>query len=416
MSHQVDRSSFIGGFRSEGFPTQYAENKTAAEVDVLEAGFILAFVILAVAFLIILPAAHRAGKLNIFIRIAVCLLIGGILTTLNFGYRWEVGSIQSNMAYKAGSHAELHKANIAVHFGLRGVNITLHAEGNQKPDELKHEIINYNEEFSWTWDQGRFGFGPFAGRLQRTFREGQRKGLPLPILWVADYLTLDGEGYRFGRFYRTAGWYAHIAMWSAFPCWLLTVILLHTCVRYGAAFLSLTGFFQIVACILWVSIRNPNPLVIPFENATLTTKLGSDFYLVAINGVFCLILGVVIWIFDQIFTEQTTLFFGIDPLTDNVEFYPSVAKPEGGSTANGSESTSPLMPPFSQEPVIMKRRTTIRKVQKKAEGALHKYRRPIPVPRTTGGTIYEDDTPIYGNQSNIEINAAGSSANYHRQI
>jgi Dual oxidase maturation factor len=52
---------FFGAFRSEGFPTAYDENKTAAHVDVLEAGFILAFIILAVAFLIILPAAHRYG-------------------------------------------------------------------------------------------------------------------------------------------------------------------------------------------------------------------------------------------------------------------------------------------------------------------------------------------------------------------
>lgn len=38
--------------RSEGFPTQYLPNKTAVTVDVLDAGFICAFVILLVCFLI----------------------------------------------------------------------------------------------------------------------------------------------------------------------------------------------------------------------------------------------------------------------------------------------------------------------------------------------------------------------------
>lgn len=42
--------------RSEGFPTQYAQYHTPVTVDVLEAGFICAFVILAVCFLISLPS------------------------------------------------------------------------------------------------------------------------------------------------------------------------------------------------------------------------------------------------------------------------------------------------------------------------------------------------------------------------
>jgi hypothetical protein len=52
-----------------------------------------------------------------------------------------------------------------------------------------------------------------AGVLQQSFRQAQNRGLPLPILWVVDYFTIDGEGLRYGRHYRTAGWYAHIAMW-----------------------------------------------------------------------------------------------------------------------------------------------------------------------------------------------------------
>lgn len=52
-----------------------------------------------------------------------------------------------------------------------------------------------------------------AGALQRAYRAAQVRGAPLPILWVAEYFTLDGEGFRFGRHYRLAGWYAHICVW-----------------------------------------------------------------------------------------------------------------------------------------------------------------------------------------------------------
>jgi hypothetical protein len=35
-------------------------------------------------------------------------------------------------------------------------------EGKDQGKELKREIVDYNEQFDWTWDQGRFGFGPFG--------------------------------------------------------------------------------------------------------------------------------------------------------------------------------------------------------------------------------------------------------------
>lgn len=43
------------GFRDKPFQTAYGENKTAVTVDVLEAGLILAFAMLAFAFLLVLP-------------------------------------------------------------------------------------------------------------------------------------------------------------------------------------------------------------------------------------------------------------------------------------------------------------------------------------------------------------------------
>lgn len=30
------------------------------------------------------------------------------------------------------------------------------------PEKQLNETINYNEHFSWEWEQGRLGFGPFG--------------------------------------------------------------------------------------------------------------------------------------------------------------------------------------------------------------------------------------------------------------
>ena len=39
-------------------------------------------------------------------------------------------------------------------------------ESDKKNDSLKGEEIDYNERFWWTWDQGRFGFGPYGKYLK----------------------------------------------------------------------------------------------------------------------------------------------------------------------------------------------------------------------------------------------------------
>ena len=56
-------------FRENGFPTFYSENKTAWQADILEAGFIFAFCILAFSFFVILPGIRgkEVCELNICI-------------------------------------------------------------------------------------------------------------------------------------------------------------------------------------------------------------------------------------------------------------------------------------------------------------------------------------------------------------
>lgn len=52
-----------------------------------------------------------------------------------------------------------------------------------------------------------------AGRINREFRAAQWRGAPLPILWISEYFTLDGEDILWGRSYRLAGFYAWIMVW-----------------------------------------------------------------------------------------------------------------------------------------------------------------------------------------------------------
>ncbi|XP_066961164.1 dual oxidase maturation factor 1-like isoform X2 [Macrobrachium rosenbergii] len=258
------------------FPSIYPDWKTPVTQDVLCMGWVAAFFALLLPFYLVIPASSY--KLSRTIRVTFFMLLALFIMLCNFGQDWEVGFIRTRTPYKAGT-ADQIDAEIGVRLGLRSVNITLKGKPQNESSSLAGETINYNERFSWVWAQGRPGFGPYAGHIQRDFRAAQQRGSPYPILWVAEYFTFDGDGIRFGRHYRTAGWYSHILLWAAFPAWVMTVLLFKMVIRYAALALVLTGVLLLIPAVIWSCYRNPIELEIPFEGGILTTKFGWCFYL-----------------------------------------------------------------------------------------------------------------------------------------
>ncbi|KAH0955029.1 hypothetical protein HN011_004642 [Eciton burchellii] len=381
----------------EAFPKIYSEQHTPVTVDVTEITFIGIFIIIAISFAIIIPSYRKKQSINVTIKIGFSLLIGCLLIIENFGQEWEYGCTKSKTPYRAGVGQQI-EAEIAVKIGLRSVNITLKA----KPEEgtlLAKETINYNERFPWTWDQGIFGFGPYAGLLQRTFREGQKKGLPIPILWIAEYFIIDGEGIRFGRFYRTAGWYCHILLWTAFACWLLANIYLQCVVRYTAYLIGIIGGLQLLTCIVWVFIHNPTPLMIPFEDGTIKMALGLHFWMTFGCGLFCLLLAIMMVYMDLYYSNTLSTFLGIDPFIQHTIYNDAYQSYQMDNklrkidvyTATDSMEMRP-MPSTSQSKsmkmqMVSKRRSSIKNAQKSL------FRTPVKM------EVYCNDEVIYENES-----------------
>ncbi|RLU16955.1 hypothetical protein DMN91_011024 [Ooceraea biroi] len=211
--------------RSEGFPSIYSAHHTPVTVDVTEVIFITIFVIIAIAFVSIIPSYRKR-------KIGFSIVIGCLLIIENFGQEWEYGCTKSKTPYRAGEGQEI-EAEMAVKIGLRSVNITLKA----KPEEgtpLAKETINYNERFPWTWDQGRIGFGPYG---------------------------------------------MEFALLTAFACWLLANIFLQSVIRYTAYLTGVIGCLQLLTCIVWVLVHNPTPLAIPFEHGTIRMAFGLHFWM-----------------------------------------------------------------------------------------------------------------------------------------
>ena len=54
----------------------------------------------------------------------------------------------------------------------------------------------------------------------------QGRGLPTAIAWAIELFTNDGDDMRWGRNFRVAGYYAHVALWTSLPLWALTLVTL----------------------------------------------------------------------------------------------------------------------------------------------------------------------------------------------
>ncbi|KMQ87997.1 dual oxidase maturation factor 1, partial [Lasius niger] len=314
-------------------------------------------------------------SIYITIKIGISIVIGCLLIVENFGQEWEYGGTRSKTPYRAGVGQEI-EAQMAVKIGLRSVNITLK-----------------------------------AGLLQRTFREGQRKGLPIPILWIIEYFVIDGEGIRFGRFYRTAGWYCHILLWTAFACWILANVFLQSVSRYVAYLIGLTGGLQLLTCLVWVCVHNPIPLVIPFEDGVIKMELGMHFWmtfgcasssLYLIAGLLCIFLAIIMIFMDLRYPNMLSTFLEIDPLSQydeclirSCQMDDVLRKKVHMDDSMEMTSTSAFSQDKNTGMMVLKRRSTLKNAQKSL------FLASVPMKMD----IY-DDVAVYENQDML---VAGSS-------
>ncbi|XP_052263287.1 dual oxidase maturation factor 1-like isoform X2 [Dreissena polymorpha] len=245
-------------------------------------------------------------------RILVGVYVGTAILVCLVSDRWETGEVHVRSKYKAGTGAEVD-AYIGLHIGLKGVNITLKGT----PVHQLNETINYNEHFDFSNRQGLNFFGPNANQFNQEYRAAQFRGLPLPILWVAEYFTLDDEWLRWGRHYRESGLYASIALWISLVFWVLANILVFMLLRYNAYMVTLTGLTMCTSVVIKHNFQNPAPLRIPFSaEHVLHMNYGYSFWMCFFTGCFCVLWGLTIFVLDLCWPRSAAAFFSADPLQD----------------------------------------------------------------------------------------------------
>ncbi|KAK2842411.1 hypothetical protein Q5P01_012611 [Channa striata] len=262
---------------------------------------ILVFLVLAVSLLVILPGIRGKSRLFWMFRIITSLFIGAVIVALNFTSDWAEARVTTNATYKSFSNAVVN-AEIGLHVGLYGINVTL--RGN--PVVQFNETIDYNEMFSW------------HGTIEEDYEEALEKGLPNPILYIAEKFTLNSPcGLIFQ--YRYSGRYASATLWTAFCCWLLANILFSMPVIVYAGYMMLaTGAFIFFSMASFSTIMNVPQCIFFLGAGSFETVYSHSFWLALATGVLCTIIGIVVTLFNILIPEKIKEAFsvGVDSLED----------------------------------------------------------------------------------------------------
>uniref|UniRef100_H0Z343 Dual oxidase maturation factor 1 n=1 Tax=Taeniopygia guttata TaxID=59729 RepID=H0Z343_TAEGU len=265
--------------------------------DATRAVIVSVFLSMLATFIVILPGIPGRGRLFWFLRSVLGLFMGAVILNVQFSRDWETGWVQANTSYKSFSRAQVN-ADIGLHIGLAGLNVTL--RGN--PVQQINETINYNEHFPWS----------FGADFERSYSEGLQKGLPSPILYVAEKFGRQSPCAVHGQ-YRVAGHYVSITLWLAFCTWLISVLLFSMSILlYGGQMLLLTATLILFSLLLFSTVRNTLRCPIQFGPVSLRTDYGESFWLALATGLLSLLLGLGIIILNSLRPEKLKLIFSLD--------------------------------------------------------------------------------------------------------
>ncbi|XP_077453156.1 dual oxidase maturation factor 2 [Stigmatopora argus] len=256
---------------------------------------IVCFLLPALCLLLILPGIRGKSRLFWLVRIILSLFIGAIIVALNFTDNWAEARVSTNTTYKSFSNAVVH-ADVGLHVGLYGINVTL--KGN--PVVQLNETIDYNEMFTW------------HETMEEEYKAALEKGLPNPILYIAEKFTLNSPCGLIFR-YRHSGRYASATLWTAFCCWTLANVLLSMPVILYASYMMLaTAAFIFISTAAFATIKNGPHCVFSIGMASFEAEYSLSFWLALATGVLCTIIGVLVLMMNFLVPEKIKEAFSVD--------------------------------------------------------------------------------------------------------
>ncbi len=125
-------------------------------------------------------------------------------------------------------------------------------------------------------------------------------------------MSVDSEGFVWGRDYRQAGYYTAVVLWTAFALWILMIITFFMVPTFGAYLMSITGGLMITSNLVYFCLIPTHDLKIHFESAILEFDLGWCFWLVFVAGSLSFIVGVTLSVVEYLYPNKFSLVLEVD--------------------------------------------------------------------------------------------------------
>ncbi|KAJ8247812.1 hypothetical protein GJAV_G00250800 [Gymnothorax javanicus] len=273
----------------------YPKQRTPFIFDVDLLTVILVFLVLGATFIVVLPGIRGKARLFWMLRVTLSLFIGAVIVAVNFTSDWAGANVKANTTYKSFSSAFV-SAEVGLHVGLSGINVTLKGD----PVEQLNETINYNEEFNW------------IDILDKDYTDALERGLPNPILYIAEKFTLDSPCNLYHQ-YRYSGRYTSATLWTAFCCWVLSNILFSLPVTiYAGYMMVVTGAFLFFSLASFATTQNVPACTFTVGNVSFQTEFGPSFWLSLATGLLCVLIGVIVVTLNCLVPEKIKEAFSMN--------------------------------------------------------------------------------------------------------
>lgn len=353
--------TYSGGFRVTPYPTVYGDFRTSWLFDMEVIGILAGWLAVTFSLFLILPTLRcRKHDCAMYWFMIFYLWIGGLLMLAIYGHGWQESYVQTRVPYISNSNLYVD-VTVGVQVGLRGVNITM--VGN--PLIQANHTINYNERFWWggedvllplvTWGQGKEGYLGNGGQIFQEFKKNLERGVPWPILWVAEWFLMDGEYIRWGRYYRTAGYYTFQISWTAWCMWFLNLFLFFMVPIYGFYGLIATGVLMEVGILIYGGLlatvnSRIGPLTIPFDRDVKMIPIFSwSFFFVLFGGIAAVLVGIAGVVFLTATKKEEKITFADERNEAEMKEMPK-QEPKSNNNAQPTEQPNPQYNYGAQQP------------------------------------------------------------------
>ncbi|CAI9724097.1 dual oxidase maturation factor 1-like isoform X2 [Octopus vulgaris] len=282
----------------------YDSLRSEVSVDKTFASVIYVCVLLYVAAIFATLGSRRKSRFKSFFALTFNFTVIMIILVTLCGHSWKEGFINAQTTYIDYSEEKVD-AKIGLSFSLASVNMTLKGEISQ------NSTVYYNERL--------FLFNADELQIQRGHKF--QLGLPSPILTLTNYMCFEGSDLMWGRYFRTAGYYAYILLCATLTFWIITVILMCSVVFYGSVMFLISGLTMCITAIVYHLLQPPHPIQIPFGEEVLRLSYGWCFYLVLVTGIIISAIGLFFVALNAFDPNRLHCLFGFENEEDAEEMY-----------------------------------------------------------------------------------------------